>query len=420
MLLDEGLMAQALELLEQSAVLKSLPQLAGRLRAEWAMAALAPQEAMDFVIAVDDSLFPHWRSASRASLLLRVAPEGGSAEAAALLHSLWRELPWHVNACLTAAELAQPLSPAAVDDMERVHVLLYSWNKAQELSQTLDSLAASILGRARVTCLDNGSSDETLDMLEKVRSQWARRPELPELQVLRLPVNIGAPAARQWLLHLPQVRDADYVAFLDDDIFLPRDWLGQMLARAQATPHMSAVGCRIERHKPPHLLQAADFNIMHPDSCRSGFVDLQEKIFVSNNGLGRRDSGLFCYSRPCVSVTGCCHLLRRHSLERGGGFDIRFSPSQFDDLERDLRAYASGENNVYHGSLVVRHVQHSSLQQASDRARQSHIHGNKIKLEHMFDKETVARMATRCQRMLQSDFVSKALFLDNSEKPIPA
>ena len=53
--------------------------------------------------------------------------------------------------------------------------------------------------------------------------------------------------------------------------------------------------------------------------------------------------GQFAYLRPCDSVTCCCHLLRTADIERTGGFDIRFLPSQYDDPERDLRVFLGGE-----------------------------------------------------------------------------
>ena len=412
LLLDQGLFAQAAELMAECTALASFSHIGQRLRAEWAMAALPPAEALSMVDAVDKDLFGPWRDAARASLLLQQDPEANGAEAAHLLGRLWQRFPWHVNLALTTHELLRP-PPSTVPDalLDQVSVLLYSWNKASDLAATLESLAASRIGRAKVICLDNGSTDETPQVLQEARDMWRARG-LPPLDLLRLPVNIGAPAARNWLLSLPQVRESRYMAFLDDDIFLPPDWLPKLVAQAEATPRVSAVGCRVERNKRPHLLQAADFNLLNPELCNSGFKDVREGLFVCNNGLGLRDSGLLRYTRACVSVTGCCHVLPRESVARFNGFDIRFSPSQFDDLERDLRAFLSGFTSIYHGSVVVRHVQYSSLTQARDNAKKAHVHGNKLKLEHLFEKQDIHNAAVRCRRMLDNDFTRKVVELD--------
>jgi len=42
--------------------------------------------------------------------------------------------------------------------------------------------------------------------------------------IIELPVNIGAPAARNWLIARDETWQSDYIAFLDDDITMPENW----------------------------------------------------------------------------------------------------------------------------------------------------------------------------------------------------
>lgn len=42
------------------------------------------------------------------------------------------------------------------------------------------------------------------------------------MTVINVPVNIGAPAARNWLMKLSDVKACDWAIYLDDDILLPR------------------------------------------------------------------------------------------------------------------------------------------------------------------------------------------------------
>lgn len=80
--------------------------------------------------------------------------------------------------------------------------------------------------------------------------------------------------------------------------------------------------------------------------------------------------GLYDAERPCVTVTGCCHLLTRAALRHASvhvsRFDIAFSPSQFDDAARDLHSALAGLPAVCAGQLRVRHLQHSSLTQSQN------------------------------------------------------
>ena len=47
------------------------------------------------------------------------------------------------------------------------------------------------------------------------------------------------------------------------------------------------------------------------------------------------DWGAYGLTRPCATVTGCCHLFPTDVLAATGGFDLRFSPTQYDDLDHD-------------------------------------------------------------------------------------
>lgn len=413
--LSNGWFDEARALLDAAAGAQALAPLLGRLEAEYAFHCLPTVEAQSFAAAVDPELFGWWRGVFLSTLAERA---GDRATAGRLLENVVRAFPWSVNLLLKLYELTAPQPPLLLPDATRsVCALLYSWNKAEDLAVTLETLRASELGACRVVALDNGSTDATSAVFERFQQKW---PHPGGFEALRLPVNIGAPAARNWLLSLPQVAACDYAAFLDDDIILPPDWLGHLLGQAVAHPEAGAVGCNIVGHLPPHAIQAADFHLLHPDGVLGGFADFEERIFVANNCIGLRDAGMFRYSRPCVSVTGCCHLLSRLSLEQAGHFDIRFAPSQFDDLDRDLRAFERGFPSFYAGRLQIRHVQHSSLSQASSRAKQAHIHGNKLKLEHLHTADQAREIVTRDQAALRKDLEMKLDYLDARTTAAPA
>lgn len=391
MLLTLGGLDQARELLAAAKTLDLPATILDRLTAEWALAALLeddPHQALEIVAKVDPEIFAWWRENG----LARAEDTAGDTDAATKrLLDLWTRMPWHVNLGLALHDRLNPLdADPAILDRHDVRVLLYSWNKAQVLGETLASLAKTDLGPAKVMVLDNGSSDDTGAMLSRVRAEWdAARPG--SLETVTLPVNVGAPAARNWLLSLEEARNAEMVAFLDDDLLLPRDWLVKLLAAAEAHPYAGAIGCMVTDHIPPHAIQAADFHMLHPETPAAFFNDVKERVHIFQNATSSRDRDLFAYTRPCLSVTGCCHLLRTEAIQAAGPFDVSFNPSQFDDLERDLRSATKGHPCAYTGALQVRHLQHSSLRQADSPAKSAHIHGNKIKLEAKFqDKDLMA------------------------------
>lgn len=280
----------------------------------------------------------------RATCLLRM--DRGD-EAVAVLRECVLRAPWRVNELLRLGDLVSGAAADARPVPGSCAILLYSFNKAAELDATLESLAASRLDGAPLFALDNGSTDAT----PRVLAQWRERLG-GRLTVVTLPVNIGAPAARNWLLALPELGGFEYLAFVDDDVSLPRDWLSRLGAAVALVPEASVWGCRVVDEASPLVVQNVDYTPLAP---RPG----DQLLVLANLHQAAPDLGRFDYLRPCVSVTGCCHLLRAADISRAGGFDIRFSPSQYDDLERDLRVFLSGGCAAYQGHLRVRHKRRS-------------------------------------------------------------
>jgi GT2 family glycosyltransferase len=375
-----------------------------RMEADRAFHCLPPDTALSVVEGLDPDIWGLWRAYAGGELLLRMGRKG---EAKGPLTALWKAIPWHVNLTLKLFDLFNPPQPGDPADTDSVAVLVYSWNKADLLADTLDSLLASDIGQARVFALDNGSTDHTAEVLEKARQVFG--PD--RFHVETLPINVGAPAARNWLLSLDGVKSAKWAAFLDDDIVLPADWLLRLLGAAKGKDGLGAVGCRITAAFPPYGLQSADYNIFPTPPAPTRPGELPNRVQVFDNCAGSLDTGLFTYTRPCLSVSGCCHMVSLASIEKTGGFDLRYTPSQFDDLDRDLRAGLESMPALYVGDLAIRHVQHSSLAKSRTARQIGQVMGNKFKLDTKYSDEELIRLAQTNQALLWSDLGQKCAFL---------
>ncbi len=308
-----------------------------------------------------------------------------------------RHAPWQAGLTLAAADAVTGARRAVAPPPGPALVMLYTWNKAADLDATLASLFASDLslgdgGRARVMVLNNGATDDTSRVLDK----WAARGGLLRLD---LPVNIGAPAARNWLAATPEARAASTLVYLDDDVDLPADWLGRLGAALTAMPEAGVAGCKVADHQAPRLLQSAAGRLAVPADAPDGRLDLDFQSLAPNPfrlldaHMQGPDWGLFDFIGPADSVTGCCHMFRRAALDaphaEGGGFSLALSPSQYDDFERDLRMLAGGRYAVYQGFLRVRHRKRSGLA-AQNGTAQTSANGNRYKMQTMHSRQEVA------------------------------
>ncbi len=386
--------------LYQAYPINRVPRLAQRLAAEFALITGETEACADICDTLDNEIWGLFAAylAGHVSALA-----GDAQEAAAHLLPLHRALPWHVNIILKLYDILNP-SPATPARQDDAAVLLYSMNKADLFLDTLTGLAETDLDGARVIVLDNGSTDHTPEAIQKASLLFPR----DAFTTITLPANVGAPGARNWLLSLPETRRCAYAAFLDDDAKPPKDWLRRLLSTAKANPGAGAVGCAIVDLPPPHRHQSVDFNILPPHMGDSRIAEIRERIFLLDPCSETHDLGMYEYTRPCLSVSGCCHLINMRAVEACGPFDVRFNPTQFDDLERDMRSTLNGFPTVYDGRLKVRHVRFSSLAQAESPAKATHILGNKIKLEALFDDSRLETLVHENHAALRRDILTKA------------
>jgi GT2 family glycosyltransferase len=254
---------------------------------------------------------------------------------------------------------------------KKVAIYLYSYNKAKKLKATLASLAGSNIGQASVTVLLNGCTDDSLAVTEWARKVFPRN----SFNVIPLHVNIGAPAARNWLINLPSTWENDYVAFLDDDVDVPADWLEWFLTVAEGDPKIGVVGSKIVFPGRPAKLQYL---------FRYVSVAVNDLLRLSVHAPDNQfDNGCYDFIRETRSVMGCLHLLRVDALRAVPNFDLRFSPSQVDDIDHDLCLCLEGFKIMYCGLVTCVHHQSSGAVVAYDPAAIARIGnciGNDIKL----------------------------------------
>jgi len=274
---------------------------------------------------------------------------------------------------------------SALPGQKKVAIYLYSYNKAKTLKATLESLAASNIGGASVTVLLNGCTDDSQAVAEQARALFPANA----YKVIPLHVNIGAPAARNWLINLPETWQTDYVAFLDDDVDVPTDWLEWYLTVAERDPAVAVVGGKVVFPGRPAKLQ---YLLRYVSVAKNDLLKLN--LAAPDH---QYDNGTYDFIREARSVMGCLHLLRTRALREVPNFDIRFSPSQVDDIDHDLCLCLAGWKVMYCGLVTCVHHQSSGLGLKSDPAeyaRTGNGIGNDIKLfyKHFGDIERLRQL----------------------------
>lgn len=319
-------------------------------------------------------------------------------EAVSRIISVLRRRPWHVNLRLMLYDLIFRIHTRRSAIPAQFAVLLYSFNKAGELDATLKRLFESELAGAKVHVLNNGSSDRTPDIC----AAWLRRVGPNKLAVHSTRTNIGAPAARNWLLALDEVRCCEFVAFLDDDAQPPRDWVRRLMAAQDLYPEAGAWGCRVHDAGMASFTQSVDLQPRPPYGTPAEYPE------VSDLHLQGLNPGYFQYIRPALSVTGCCHMFPRKSFDIVGGFDLRYSPSQLDDFDLDLRLAEQETPPVYQGHLGIGHLKRTGVLSETDSKSASNSRGNEEKLHGKFAGERWQTIRRKMFSILRADLEEKS------------
>lgn len=281
----------------------------------------------------------------------------------------------------TAALL--PALNAPLEREPRVHMIILTHNRAQEIPQAFKALAATDYRNYAVYVADNGSQDGSFEAASKALALF---PPHVETHVERLPTNIGRPAGHNWLLTAHDHSRAEFIAIGDDDLTsVPRDWLTKMVATAKLFPGCAAVGGKALNPGRPKVIHGGVRRFMEFEPTN---------LKISNEGQ-ELDIGQYDALDLTDHVIACLQIYDKAALDRLGLFDIRFSPCQLVDIEHHLRLRLNGQLIVFNGLIEFEHLRAMGRKAGSDRATIGNSLGNVVKLLHKYDHEDVKRMIAR-------------------------
>jgi glycosyltransferase involved in cell wall biosynthesis len=107
------------------------------------------------------------------------------------------------------------LGEEALDDQPVIEVLLATYNGERFLREQVESILAQDYGNLRVLARDDGSSDETVKILNEYAARYPDRFRV-------MPLSPGTGSAKENFLLLSKASRARYICFSDqDDVWLP-------------------------------------------------------------------------------------------------------------------------------------------------------------------------------------------------------
>ncbi len=225
---------------------------------------------------------------------------------------------------LIAARTGALIDPAASSTMPTslVSVVVLNFNGAAVIDRCLDHLRGQTYPHREVIVVDNGSSDESVERLD-------RRARQGEIVLVRSPTNLGVAGGRN--LALRRTR-GDVVAFLDNDAYPSPTWLFELTAKLASDDKIGAVASLVffDRHKL--ILNSAGGTLNY----RGHGADWCFNVLLEHASLP--DEVLY--------PTGCGMAVRRAVLDRIGEQDDVIPYYGYDDVEVGIRTWQLGSRVV--------------------------------------------------------------------------
>lgn len=177
--------------------------------------------------------------------------------------------------------------------MPRVSINLVTWNGAKYIDACLRSVENQTFKDFSVIIIDNGSTDETLELLNE---------RYPQLKVIKHKENLGFAKAHNQAIHWTK---SEYLVCLNQDVVLTPDFLEKLVDFMDKKPMAGVATGKILR--------------LQEDQQTKYIDSLGLKIFKSfrvvDLGSGEMDEGQHDVIDEVFGVSGAVPFFRRQALE---------------------------------------------------------------------------------------------------------
>lgn len=234
-----------------------------------------------------------------------------------------------------------------------VSVVLITWGRAELTFECIESLSQIKSPNIEVVVFDNASPDNTLEMLSHFDGN---------IQIVEHSENVGFLLGCNLAV---EYASSDTILLLNNDTTLPSDAISKAYERLNSDENIGAVGGKIIL-PDGKLQEAGSFVWRHGGAqgyLRGADVDDPRGNFV----------------RPVDFVSGAFLMTRRRHWEEIGGFDERFIPAYFEEVDYCLSLRGIGKHVVYDPSIIINHFEFASAKKKSDAI--SLQKRNRLKLE---------------------------------------
>lgn len=213
--------------------------------------------------------------------------------------------------------------------MMEASVIIPNYNGAEFIKECIDSLKLQEYKDFEIIVVDNGSKDDSADLVER---------EYPGIRLKRLDQNYGFSRAVNEGLRMSE---APFVILLNSDTRVEAGFVGALVSAIKSDEGVFSVASKMIQMKRPDKLDGAG--------------DLYSAFgWAYARGKGRSSEG-YTKTAKVFSACGGAAIYRRSILDEIGWFD-EFHFAYLEDTDIGYRARIMGYKNIYCPEAKVYHV----------------------------------------------------------------
>lgn len=208
-----------------------------------------------------------------------------------------------------------------------VAIVIVNWNGGQTIIDCIKSLGMTDYPNYKVILVDNGSSDDSVKRIMKIR---------PDMHLIKLPKNYGYTIGTNtgWRYGLKKLK-ANYICAMDSDIVtVQKNWLSLEIEELEKLKERG-ISCG---------------KLIFPD----GRVQLLYHEREHSQYL-EKDVGQYDFVRETRAVGGACIIIKKEVIEKIGYYDEHFFYGP-NDIDYCFRANQCGFKVIYIGYAKSIHV----------------------------------------------------------------
>lgn len=203
----------------------------------------------------------------------------------------------------------------------RVFVVVLNWNGKQFLKRCLNSLLESSY-RAQIIVVDNGSSDGSIEFIEKY---------FPKITLLKNKKNLGWTGGNNVGVRYAIKKNADAILILNNDTHVAKNAIQLLVNKLFSDKKIGIVGPKI------YFDKQGDKKII---SFAGGFFT-KNRYFGMHRGSNEVDKGQYSSDESSEFITGAAIMIKRDVFKKIGLFDDDYF-IYYDEADFCMRARQEG------------------------------------------------------------------------------